>query len=783
MNSKTKTTVIVLICIAIISIFAAFILMGNKTYKVSFNSNGGSYVTSQTVKKGQKATKPNDPTRDGYTFVEWQLDEKTYNFNSAVSSDITLDAVWSQDEVTTKYKITFNVDGQTKTVEVSDINQLDLQTLGFEEKKGYEINWYLNGKKYDFTKQLTGDVTLEGKYEKIVSYTVTFDSAGGNKVASQTVAIGGKAKEPTNVQRYGYILDGWYLNNKKYDFGAVVEANIKLVAKWKEDTSVKRYEVKFDSDGGTKVASQTVLENNTVKQPNAITKNGYAFEGWYLNDTKYNFNTKVTKNMTLVAKWRKVSSYTVTFNSNGGSSVSSQTIIDGEKATKPTDPTKNGYVFVEWQLNGKAYNFDSAVTGNITLTAVWKAKSKYTVIFNSNGGSSVTSQTITEGEKVTKPSNPTKSGYTFVEWQLNGKTYDFNSAVTGNITLTAVWKAKNKYTVTFNSNGGSSVTSQTITDGEKATKPSNPTKSGYTFVEWQLNGKAYDFNSAVTGNITLTAVWKAKNKYTVTFNSNGGSSVTSQTITDGEKATKPSNPTKSGYTFVEWQLNGKAYDFNSAVTGNITLTAVWKAKNKYTVKFNSNGGSSVTSQTITEGEKATKPSNPTKSGYTFVEWQLNGKTYDFNSAVTGNITLTAVWKAKNKYTVTFNSNGGSSVTSQTITEGAKATKPSNPTKSHYNFKEWQLNGKAYDFGSVVTGNITLTAVWEQKKFTVKKTLVDQYSPDVKLTVYEEGQLVSFSKITYNGNVVPTIVNASSISNIKSVKVTLTDGTIVDATVE
>ena len=77
----------------------------------------------------------------------------------------------------------------------------------------------------------------------------------------------------------------------------------------------------------------------------------------------------------------------------------------------------------------------------------------------------------------------------------------------------------------------------------------------------------------------------------------------------------------------------------------------------------------------------------------------------------------------------------------------------------------------------------MTAVWKQKKFTVKKTLVDQYSPDVKLTVYEEGQLVSFSKITYNGNVVPTIVNASSISNIKSVKVTLTDGTIVDATVE
>ena len=109
MNNKTKTTVIALICIAIVVILIAFILMGNKTYKVSFNTNGGSYITAQTIKKGAKVNRPSDPTRDGYTFVEWQLNEKTYDFNSAVSSDITLDAVWSQDEVTTKYKITSTV--------------------------------------------------------------------------------------------------------------------------------------------------------------------------------------------------------------------------------------------------------------------------------------------------------------------------------------------------------------------------------------------------------------------------------------------------------------------------------------------------------------------------------------------------------------------------------------------------------------------------------------------------------------------------------------------------
>ena len=130
------------------------------------------------------------------------------------------------------------------------------------------------------------------------------------------------------------------------------------------------------------------------------------------------------------------------------------------------------------------------------------------------------------------------------------------------------------YTVTFNSDGGSSVPSQTIESGKSGVKPANPTKNGYTFEEWQLNGKSYNFDTAVTENITLKAVWKI-NKYTVTFNSDGGSSVASQTIESGKKATKPSNPTKDGYTFEEWQLNGKTYNFDTAVTGNITLKAVW----------------------------------------------------------------------------------------------------------------------------------------------------------------------------------------------------------------
>ncbi len=65
-------------------------------------------------------------------------------------------------------------------------------------------------------------------------------------------------------------------------------------------------------------------------------------------------------------------------------------------------------------------------------------------------------------------------------------------------------------------------------------------------------------------------------KYTVTFNSNGGSSVASQQVAKGSYASKPTNPSKTGHTFVEWQLNGQKFDFTTPITSNITLMAIWQ---------------------------------------------------------------------------------------------------------------------------------------------------------------------------------------------------------------
>ena len=291
--------------------------------------------------------------------------------------------------------------------------------------------------------------------------------------------------------------------------------------------------------------------------------------------------------------------YTITFNTNGGSSVDSIKVNAGAKATKPADPTKDGFVFKGWYSNSGltiSFDFTNAINENITLYAKWEEASTpvttYTVTFNSNGGTEVLSQTVNSGSKVTKPADPTKEGYTFKGWFKNEaltEAYDFNLDVTSTFTLYAKWEETTTpvttYTVTFNSNGGTEVLSQTVNSGSKVTKPADPTKEGYTFKGWFKNEaltEAYDFNLDVTSTFTLYAKWEEATTplttYTVTFNSNGGTEVLAQTVNAGASITEPADPTKNGYVFDCWctdEALENEFDVNSKINSNTVLYARW----------------------------------------------------------------------------------------------------------------------------------------------------------------------------------------------------------------
>ena len=294
-----------------------------------------------------------------------------------------------------------------------------------------------------------------------------------------------------------------------------------------------------------------------------------------------------------------------------------------------------------------------------------------------------------------------------------------------------------EYTVTFNAYGGfPTPDEQHVKSGEKAVLPVEPTLKGYIFAFWYLgedeqNATAYDFNTPVTENITLTAKWNI-NKYTVTFNSYGGTPVPpAQEVEYGLTATKPADPTLKGYTFAFWYLgedeqNATAYDFDTPVTENITLTAKWNI-NKYTVAFNTDGGTPVPpAQEVEYGLTATEPAAPEKTGYTFDGWYLGDEKYDFSAAVEQNITLTAKW-TQNTYTVTFDPNGGNELAEADKTKAVKIGEAygelPTPTRKGYNFAGWYTEAEE---GTVVTADTTVSAMtdhtlyahWEAKKANV-----------------------------------------------------------------
>ena len=489
------------------------------------------------------------------------------------------------------------------------------------------------------------------------------------------------------------------------------------------------YNVIFDSNGGSSVGPAAVEAGQPATEPTAPARTGYAFAGWYTakdGGDKYDFTKPVTADMTLYAQWT-INKYAVTFDTNGGTAVAPVTVEHGQKISQPANPTRTGYTFAGWytaKAGGSKYNFDASVIADMTLYAQWTVN-KYTVTFDTNGGTAVAAATVNYGQKVSQPAAPTRTGYTFTGWhttKTGGTKYDFTKPVTADMTLYAQW-AINKYTVTFDSNGGTVVAAATVEHGQKVSQPANPTRTGYTFNGWYTakdGGSKYDFTKPVTTDMTMYARWTI-NKYIVTFDSNGGTVVKATTVDYGQKVSQPAAPSRTGYAFNGWytaKTGGSKYDFAKPVTTNITLYARWTI-NKYTVTFDANGGTAVAAATVEHGQKVSQPANPTRTGYTFNGWytaKAGGSKFNFDTTITADMTLYAQWTI-NKYTVTFDTNGGSTVNPLIAEHGKTVSKPADPTRTNYTFTGWytaKTGGEKFDFAKPITSNVTVFAQWQPR---------------------------------------------------------------------
>jgi uncharacterized repeat protein (TIGR02543 family) len=548
--------------------------------------------------------------------------------------------------------------------------------------------------------------------------------------------------------RAGYTFLGWSATDGgsviSFPYTPGVTEDITLYANWSRLT----YDVTFDSKSGSSVADTVFDADGSIAAPTPPTREGYVFLGWSATDggstVSFPYSPGVAEDITLYAIWT-LDTYTVTFNSNGGDDVDTDSFVFNGSVSEPLAPTLDGYTFLGWSAtNGGAaisFPYTPGVTEDITLYALWSAES-YTVTFNSMGGDDVADLTFIADGSFLAPADPARAGYTFVGWSVTEEgsaiSFPYTPGVTEDILLFALWSA-NTYTVTFNSNSGTNVSSSSFDTDGSLDAPSNPSRAGYTFLGWSdtNGGSAITFPYApdVTENITLYALWSA-NTYTVTFNSKSGSDVSSSSFDTDGALDAPSAPSRSGYTLLGWSATegGSAvtFPYYPGVASNITLYALWSA-NTYTVTFNSNGGSAVADSSFVTGGSLYLPPAPSRPGYTFVGWSTVSAwaTYDdvvvsspYTPGVIQNITLYAWWTPKT-YVVSFDEKGGTAVSDASfMTDGELSY---DGTRDELSRPGYTLIGwSATDGGSPiswpyypgVTSNITLYALWSPDVHTL-----------------------------------------------------------------
>ena len=223
------------------------------------------------------------------------------------------------------------------------------------------------------------------------------------------------------------------------------------------------------------------------------------------------------------------------------------------------------------KLSGQPIDTGSELTDKTNIPDPTGTPVTVTYAYGALGGTYAT-QIVQAGEKAIEPDVPSRQGYQFTDWYLDDTKYDFNTAVTKDMTLTAKWTA-NSYTITFDTDGGSEIASITQDYGTAIIAPADPTREGYTFIGWDKEIPT----TMPAENMTITAQWEI-NQYTVTFDTGGGSAVASITQDYGTAITAPADPTRGGYTFIGWDKAIPA----TMPAENMTITAKWKDSEKPT---------------------------------------------------------------------------------------------------------------------------------------------------------------------------------------------------------
>ena len=315
-----------------------------------------------------------------------EISNPSINVMNISNNSVTLNWLKATDNITStedlEYQIYQSTSNNIDTVSHIETNGIALGNYS-KDIATFDIPDLLQNTTYYFNiivKDAAGNKTAYTMVNvtTLKAYSVSFSVDGGSTVPAQTIAHGEKATEPPPPTKVGHTFVGWYTSstgNIPFNFDTVITGDTTIYAKWNPVT----HTVSFDVDGGSTIPAQTIAHGEKATEPPSPTKAGHTFVGWYtssMGNTAFNFDTTITGDTMIYAKWNPVTvTHTVSFDVAGGSAVSNQMVVHEGKASQPTKaPTKAGYTFGGWYTNNAyttPYNFNTVITANTVIYAKW----------------------------------------------------------------------------------------------------------------------------------------------------------------------------------------------------------------------------------------------------------------------------------------------------------------------------------------------------------------------------------------------------------------------------
>ena len=648
-------------------------------YDMNIDKTAVEIISEKTLKTtGNSATIASAPTREGYIFKGWALDENATSATHSAGADYTITgsvrfyAVWS--EVVATLKI-----GNGEVVEYDSV-QGAITAAGSSEDAVVTLV------KNNITESVTipngSNITLNTNGKTLTSTGATITNAG-------TLTITGDGNITTTATNNNTITNSGTLT---------IAGNGTITTSATNNNSTIENSGALTATNGTISGTNTSIENQSSGTVNVSGNANVTGAKAIVNAANTTASAHVTItagtiNATETALYNEGNGKFTIGTNDGTVSTESPAIVGANYGYYSTNTSEGTLEFFDGVLKGEtsAINVgtnsaetvkpegykivDGTEEINETTYKTATLDNHYTVTYNydnATSGNTETGKTVTYGEAYGTLPSPEKTGYTFGGWKLNTTTITASTTVNtaNDHTLVAQWTA-NTYTLTANANNGtipattgwtvasgSATATKTVTyDSTYGTLPT-PTRTGYTFNGWK-DANENTYTSTDTVNITadteIIAEWTA-NDYTITFNYDGatsGNTETERIVTfDSTYGTLPT-PEKTGYTFQGWYLEEDEIESTTTVStaSNHTLKAKWQAET-YTITYDYNGGSLANGSTETLSytieDTITLP-EATKTGFIFKGWKEAGAddstfTQTLGPGAIGNKSLVAVYE-------------------------------------------------------------------------------------------------------------------------------------------